>query len=132
MTSQNTEPLHDFVPAANQGQDPALYELENEAIDPSCVLWRQLRQAADWQDKVLVDLGCGSGFWLPKYADAAEVIGVEPDQRLLGPARARDPEIQVLHGSAFSGAATSNRFCIWSSRRRSPSSGWPGTLSHWG
>ncbi|NLS10170.1 class I SAM-dependent methyltransferase [Nesterenkonia sp. MY13] len=100
MTSQNTEPLHDFVPAANQGQDPALYELENEAIDPSGVLWRRLRQAADWQDKVLVDLGCGSGFWLPKYADAAEVIGVEPDQRLLGPAQARDPAIQVVHGSA--------------------------------
>jgi ubiquinone/menaquinone biosynthesis C-methylase UbiE len=60
-----------------------------------------MRRAAPWAGRTLVDLGCGSGFWLPGYADeAAEVIGVEPDERLLPLARARDPRARVLHGSA--------------------------------
>ena len=60
-----------------------------------------MRDRAPWAGRTLVDLGCGSGFWLPGYADeAAEVIGVEPDERLLPLARARDPRVRVLHGSA--------------------------------
>jgi SAM-dependent methyltransferase len=60
-----------------------------------------MRGPAPWAGKTLVDLGCGSGFWLPGYADeAAEVFGVEPDERLLPSARARDPRVRVLHGSA--------------------------------
>lgn len=60
-----------------------------------------MRELAPWAGRTLLDLGCGSGFWLPGYADeAAEVIGVEPDARLLPLARARDPRVRVLHGSA--------------------------------
>ncbi|GAA1154500.1 methyltransferase domain-containing protein [Nesterenkonia sandarakina] len=92
--------LHDFVPAANQGGDPAVYEIENEAIDPQGTLWEALRRAADWRHKVLVDLGCGSGYWLPKYSESEKTIGIEPDERLLEAARARTRRAHVYHGSA--------------------------------
>ena len=92
--------LHDFVPAANQGSDPAAYEMENEAMDPQGTLWGVLRRAADWRHKVLVDLGCGSGYWLPKYSESEKTIGIEPDERLVDAARARTRRATVFRGSA--------------------------------
>lgn len=60
-----------------------------------------MRARAPWAGRTLLDLGCGSGYWLSGYAEeAAEVIGVEPDPRLLPLAAARDPRARVLHGSA--------------------------------
>ncbi|WP_022923230.1 class I SAM-dependent methyltransferase [Serinicoccus marinus] len=90
----------DFVRASNQGVDPAVYEIENAAIDRHGVLWAALKDQAPWRGRVLLDLGCGSGFWLPRYRDAGEVIGVEPDVNLLDLARARRAPARVLHGSA--------------------------------
>jgi ubiquinone/menaquinone biosynthesis C-methylase UbiE len=91
----------DFSPAPNQGGDPALYEIENRALDPQGLVLDAMRKSAPWAGRTLLDLGCGSGFWLPGYAaEAAEVIGVEPDARLLPIARQRDPRVTVLHGSA--------------------------------
>jgi ubiquinone/menaquinone biosynthesis C-methylase UbiE len=78
-----------------------LYEIENRAIDPDGLVLDAMRRLAPWAGKTLVDLGCGSGFWLPGYADeAAEVIGVEPDPGLVPLAAARDPRVRVLPGSA--------------------------------
>lgn len=91
----------DFSPAPNQGGRPDLYELENRALDPAGLVLAGMRKLAPWAGKTLVDLGCGSGFWLPGYADdAAEVIGVEPDPALITLAGARDPRARVLAGSA--------------------------------
>ncbi len=91
----------DFVPAGNQGADPELYEIENRALDPDGRVLDAMRRLAPWGDRVLVDLGCGSGFWLPGYADeAAQVIGVEPDPRLVPLAERRDARARVLAGSA--------------------------------
>jgi SAM-dependent methyltransferase len=91
----------DFRPAPNQGGRPDLYELENRALDPAGLVLAAMRELAPWAGKTLVDLGCGSGFWLPDYADeAAEVIGVEPDPALVTLAGARDPRARVLTGSA--------------------------------
>src|SRR5262249_44469958 len=60
-----------------------------------------MRARAPWAGRTLLDLGCGSGYWLGRYAgEAAEVIGVEPDPRLLPLAAARDPRARVLRGSA--------------------------------
>ncbi len=93
--------LDDFRQAPNQGEHPELYETENAALDPGGLLLDAMRKAAPWGGRTLVDLGCGSGFWLPRYVpEAAEVIGVEPDERLLPAARTRDPLTRVLHGSA--------------------------------
>ncbi len=91
----------DFQWAPNQGGRPDLYELENRAADPDGLVLAAMRRLAPWAGRVLVDLGCGSGFWLPRYAEeAATVIGIEPDARLLPLARQRDAAATVLAGSA--------------------------------
>jgi SAM-dependent methyltransferase len=75
-----TDAFADFSRAPNIADNHETYELENRAIDPSGVLWQALRDQADWHGRTIVDLGCGTGFWLPRYATAAaRVIGVEPD-----------------------------------------------------
>jgi SAM-dependent methyltransferase len=91
----------DFRAAPNQGARPYLYELENQAIDPDGLVLAAMRALAPWTGKTLVDLGCGSGYWLPGYAaQAGAVIGIEPDPALLPLAAARDPRARVLPGSA--------------------------------
>ncbi|MDX1621177.1 MAG: class I SAM-dependent methyltransferase, partial [Nitriliruptorales bacterium] len=63
-----------------------------------------LRDVADWSNRILLDIGCGTGFWLPCYAtDAAQVIGVEPDPALLAAAARRTADlanVEVRRGSA--------------------------------
>jgi hypothetical protein len=61
----------DFRPAPNQGDRPDLYEVENRAVDPAGRLLDAMRDLAPWAGKTLVDLGCGSGYWLPRYAAEA-------------------------------------------------------------
>lgn len=91
----------DFQAAPNQGARPDLYEVENEALDPDGLVLAAMRELAPWAGRTLVDLGCGSGYWLPGYAaEAAAVIGVEPDPALVPLAAARDPRVRVLPGSA--------------------------------
>jgi SAM-dependent methyltransferase len=91
----------DFSPSGNQGGNPDVYEIENRALDPEGLVLAALRELAPWRGRTLVDLGCGSGFWLPRYADeAASVIGVEPDDRLLPLAADRDARVPVVAGSA--------------------------------
>lgn len=98
--------LPDFTPAPNQAGNPELYEVENRAIDHEGTLRQALGEVADLSGRTVVDLGCGSGFWLQDYAEqAASVIGVEPDPSLLELARERVASqgldgVQVLHGSA--------------------------------
>jgi SAM-dependent methyltransferase len=76
--------------APNIGGHPDVYEVENHALDPDGLVLAALRNLAPWDGRTLVDLGCGTGFWLAGYArDAARVIGVEPDPALRARAAAR-------------------------------------------
>ncbi|WP_211244232.1 class I SAM-dependent methyltransferase [Actinospica robiniae] len=101
MVRTDDNDLSDFSPAPNQGENAALYELENEAFDPESLVLAAMRARAPWRGRTLVDLGCGSGYWLTRYVDeAGEVVGVEPDERLLPLATARDARAKVLRGSA--------------------------------
>jgi SAM-dependent methyltransferase len=63
-----------------------------------------MRAIAPWTGRTLVDLGCGTGYWLRRYAgEAARVVGVEPDPALRPAALcAADalPATEVLAGSA--------------------------------
>jgi len=91
----------DFQSAPNQGGRPDLYEVENQALDPDGLVLAAMRELAPWAGRTLVDLGCGSGYWLAGYAtEAAVVIGVEPDPGLVPLARARTDRAQVRLGSA--------------------------------
>jgi SAM-dependent methyltransferase len=94
----------DWLPAPNIRDQPALYEIENRALDPDGQVLAAMHELAPWDSRVLVDLGCGTGFWLPRYAETASaVIGVEPDPDLRAAAAERTaglPTVQVLAGSA--------------------------------
>jgi SAM-dependent methyltransferase len=90
--------------APNIGGHPDVYEIENRALDPGGHVLAAMRRLAPWDDRTVVDLGCGTGFWLAGYArDAARVIGVEPDPVLRERAEARAREVraaEVVPGSA--------------------------------
>jgi SAM-dependent methyltransferase len=57
-----------------------------------------------WADRVVLDLGCGTGFHLPRFAStAARVVGVEPHPDLVALARRRTrslSNVEVLAGTA--------------------------------
>ncbi len=82
--------------APNIGGHPDIYEIENRALDPDGHVLAAMRNLASWDGRPLVDLGCGTGFWLTCYArKAARVIGIEPDPALRARAAAR---IRALPG----------------------------------
>jgi SAM-dependent methyltransferase len=90
--------------APNIGGHPDVYETENRGIDPDGHVLAAMRRLAPWDGRRLVDLGCGTGFWLAGYArDASTVIGVEPDPVLRAKAAARVAGlagVDVVPGSA--------------------------------
>jgi SAM-dependent methyltransferase len=73
-------------------------------VDRPGLIETAMGQHADWSGRVLLDVGCGTGFHLPRFAqDAAEVIGVEPHPSLANLARRRTrglPNVRVLEGTA--------------------------------
>lgn len=49
-----------------------------------------MRTVADWAGRTVLDVGCGTGFHLPRFAaSAASVVGVEPHPDLVRLARRR-------------------------------------------
>ncbi|MGD9958474.1 class I SAM-dependent methyltransferase [Nocardioides sp.] len=91
-------------PSPNIWNHPAIYEIENRACDPDRRLAATLHQLADWSSRCVLDLGCGTGFHLPWFAEtAASVIGVEPHPDLAALARRRTRRlagVTVLDGTA--------------------------------
>jgi ubiquinone/menaquinone biosynthesis C-methylase UbiE len=63
-----------------------------------------LRSARPWSGATVLDIGCGTGFHLPRLADAAaRVVGVEPHRDLVGWARLRCrglSNVSVVQGAA--------------------------------
>lgn len=94
----------DYRYSANITENPAAYEVENEAFDSDGHVWAAMVRLAPWAGKVVVDLGCGTGFWLPRYAsEAAAVIGIEPHPALRAAAANRVSDlrnVEVAAGSA--------------------------------
>ena len=99
-----TAEFPDWRFAPNIGGHPDRYELENRALDQAGHVLAAMRAIAPWAGRTIVDLGCGTGYWLARYsADAARVIGIEPDPALRAAARraaAALPGAEVLAGSA--------------------------------
>ncbi len=71
------------VPSPNIWNDPATYELENRAVDPAGVIEQTMTSIRPYSGAVLLDIGCGTGFHLPRFAaTASQVIGIEPHPAL--------------------------------------------------
>lgn len=92
------------LPSPNIWHWPDVYEVENRAQDVDGEVWRVLAERASWTGRDVLDIGCGSGFHLPRFAaDARSVTGVEPHQPLVELASARVaglPAVTVRAGSA--------------------------------
>jgi SAM-dependent methyltransferase len=91
------------VQSPNNWEHPATYELENRAVDRDGVIEAAMASLADWTSRDVLDLGCGTGFHLPRFAAAARVYGVEPHPALLRLAARRTrslPQVTLLAGTA--------------------------------
>ncbi|WP_426563600.1 class I SAM-dependent methyltransferase [Angustibacter sp. McL0619] len=101
MTGQR---VRGAIPSPNIWGAPEVYETENRAVDPDGVIEAAMAARHDWSGQRVLDLGCGTGFHLPGFAErAASVVGVEPHGPLLLRAQARVAglgTVQVLAGTA--------------------------------
>ncbi len=92
------------IPSPNIWHHPKVYEIENHAVDPDGVIEPAMRAIRDWAGSTVLDIGCGTGFHLPRFAaTAARVIGVEPHAGLAEAARRRTrnlPNVDVRQGTA--------------------------------
>ena len=102
-----TAPLDGSVPSPNIWHHPETYELENRGTDPDQAIESAMRDilgGQGWSGRDLLDLGCGTGFHLRRWAeDARHVYGVEPHPDLAAVAARRTsrlPNVTVLPGTA--------------------------------
>ena len=97
-------PLDGAVPSPNIWHHTATHETENRAVDPEGRLEAAMAAIADWSGRTVLDVGCGTGFHLPRFAGtAATVIGVEPHPDLVALARRRTrslANVAVSQGTA--------------------------------
>ncbi len=96
--------LEGVVRSPNIWDDPATYEVENRGVDPDGVIEAAMARIRSWEGAVVLDVGCGTGFHLPRWAASArQVIGVEPHPPLVAAARRRmrrNASVSVLAGTA--------------------------------
>jgi SAM-dependent methyltransferase len=94
----------DVIESPNIWRWPEVYERENEAQDATGALWDAVAEQAPHDGADVVDVGCGDGYHLPRFAESARsVVGVEPHGPLVERARARVAGLahcRVLPGSA--------------------------------
>lgn len=83
------------IPSPNIWHWPEVYQRENEAQDADGALWSVLAEVAPWAGLDVVDVGCGDGFHLPRFAEAARsVVGIEPHPPLVGRAQGRGLDVR--------------------------------------
>ena len=79
-----------MIRSPNIWDTPEVYELENLAADRAGVLEDVVDALHPWDGSDVLDLGCGTGFHLPRLAArGARVVGVEPHLPLVDRARNR-------------------------------------------
>ena len=94
-----------MIRSPNIWDTPDVYEVENRASDRAGVIDTTIEALHPLEGAVLLDVGCGSGFHLPRLAArGAQVVGIEPHLPLVELARARLAEsgsaAAVLAGDA--------------------------------
>ncbi len=100
---------HPWLPGVHPSQaadEPDLYDVENDAVDPGRLIESAMWAIAPWTDRIVLDLGCGTGYHLPRFAEAARhVIGVEPHAGLRLRAMRRVVDEGLSNASVLLGAA---------------------------
>ena len=82
--------MSQVIPAPNIWQTPEVYEIENAGIDRAGLIDATMQRIHPWDDADVVDIGCGSGYHLPRLAARARsVVGIEPHPPLVALARRR-------------------------------------------
>ena len=79
-----------MIRSPNIWDSPDVYELENLAADQAGTIEAAVDALRPWHGADVLDVGCGTGFHLPRLARlGARVVGVEPHLRLVVRARER-------------------------------------------
>ena len=79
-----------MIRSPNIWDAPDVYELENLAADRAGTIEAAVDALRPWQGSDVLDIGCGTGFHLPRLASlGARVVGVEPHLPLVARARER-------------------------------------------
>ena len=92
--------------APNIQGDPAIYEIENRAIDPEGSILAAMARVAPWQGRIVLDLGAGTGFYIPVFHDAAQhVFAVEPHGPSRRLAMSRVASLGLDRASVMTGSA---------------------------
>lgn len=93
--------MRGVVPSPNVWDHPDVYELENRGVDPDGVIEAAMSEVRGWDGAAVLDVGCGTGYHLPRFAAAAaRVTGVEPHPPLLALARRRVRGLRTPAGHA--------------------------------
>jgi len=94
------------IPSPNIWESPDVYEIENRGVDPDGLIEAAMTGIHDWAGQVVLDVGCGSGFHLPRFAQTASIVlGIEPHEPLAILARQRVKELSLANASVLDGAA---------------------------
>ncbi len=92
------------IPSPNIWHHPDVYEVENRAVDRAGAITALMRRLGTWAGRDVLDVGCGTGFHLPLFAETARtVVGLEPHGDLAAIARRRTrrlAHVEVVQGSA--------------------------------
>lgn len=71
------------IPSPNIWDFTTAYEIENAAVDPDGVIEAAVAEVRGWAGADVLDVGCGTGYHLPRFAATARTVtGVEPHPRL--------------------------------------------------
>ena len=95
-----------MIPSPNIWNDPDVYEIENRGVDPDQLIEATMVGIHDWAGQRVLDVGCGSGFHLPRFArTASAVVGVEPREPLAALAGRRISRLSLTNASVLEGTA---------------------------
>lgn len=98
---------HQPTRSPNIWDSPDVYEVENRGVDRAGVLESAMAALHPFAGADLADVGCGSGFHLPRFAalGCRSVVGIEPHPPLVALARERVSalrRVRVVEGVAQS------------------------------
>src|SRR5690242_7722602 len=68
---RHADALPGVHPAPNIQGAPDVYEVENDAVDPDQLIEQAMWSIAPWEGQLVVDLGAGTGFHLPRFHERA-------------------------------------------------------------